>query len=352
MKNYNYFLFIALFSCISFSYNTCYGLTTYAASGGGFQINLISSNSIISETPILGSNGKNYYSVGPNAKGIEITEGSAISYGTVKCFGAYLAGDYWLGVPQEFAYHRLFAYMPNAGFNIEGQPAYRINKNTFFTLYAENGIASGWKKITARLCSNLQTGSYSASNFTVQFPFEIRFYVNELPLDGKIVIPGGVIAGYSRFFQDEGTPSLFIPEEQSTIKLDILPATIVYPTSCLSNISELNIEHHTLNSIEFDNVKTATVNYTCNPPIFNIPVKFTLDYVTDDDVLKRVPLKSGSNTIYSELSIYDEQSQQKGKTILTTISNVKNIKIESKLSGSDAEPGDYKGSAWLIATYL
>lgn len=178
-------------------------------------------------------------------------------------------------------------------------------------MYSDNGITQGWKNIAGNGCSGTET-SQSTSYFTVQFPFEVRIYIKEIPLDGKVVIPQAMIAGYTRMFQYPGTPDMFVPAEKSGVKLDLTQSIINYPSNCKSNIDNLNINHNTMNAIEFDSKQTRTATYQCDRGQ-GIKVKFALDYVTDSDPQKRVPLKSGNNTIYSELSLYDAESNQRVK---------------------------------------
>lgn len=326
--------------------------TRYAGSGGGYKMNLVSNNSVVASTPTIGTDSNEYFLIAPpNKTGIVIDDTSSQPFGQVKCTVNYLEGNYSAGLPWSYAYHRVFAYMPEAGFSLKGLTAYKINSNTFFTLYSDNGITSGWRNISGRGCSNEEMGPLDTSFFTVHFPFEVRVYVKDIPVDGKIVIPNAMIAGYTRLFQDYGTPTLYVPADKSSVKLDLTTSVVNYPSNCRSNIDNLNIDHKTLDAYEFNSKETRTVTYTCER-VQPVKIKLKLDYVTDDDPEKRVPLKSGNNTIYSEVTIYDEQTNQSGKTIETTIDKIKNIRIESQLSGSDAEPGDYKGNAWLIATFI
>ena len=325
--------------------------TRYAGADGGYKMNLVSSNSVVASTPTLGTDNNEYYLIAPaNKTGIVIDANSSQPFGYVMCKANFLEGNYVDGLPEGFAYHRVFAYMPEAGFSLKGLTAYKINSNTFFTLYSENGITNGWKNIIAPTCSG--TAYFEPTvYFTAHFPFEVRVYVKDIPVDGKIIIPGAMIAGYTRLFQNTGTPTLYVPADKATIKLDLMTSVINYPSNCRSNIDNLNIDHKTLDAYEFNSKEIRTVTYTCERAQ-PVDVKLTLDYVTDNDPKKRVPLKSGNNTIYSDVSLFDEQTNQRGKTFETTIDKVKNIRIESQLSGSGAEPGDYKGNAWLIATFI
>ncbi len=353
MKNIKNILFISMFMLLFFYNQISYAASSYAPFGGSYNMDLIANNAVVASMPTIGSNGVKYYSIAPpNQAGIVIDSTTSRPSGTTKCLGNYLKGDYlYAGLHPSYAYHRVFAYMPTAGFSINGLPAYQINSNTFFTLYSQNGITQGWQNISATGCSNLDMGPLDASIFNAQFPFEVRLYVKEIALDGKIIIPAAMIAGYTRIFQDFGTPTINVPAEKATIKLNLTNTIINYPTNCSSNIDNLNINHQTLDATNFNSKEIRTIIYQCEKAQ-SAKVKFALDYVTDNDPQKRLPLKSGNNTIYSELTLYDASSNQRGKTIETTIDKIKNIQVESHLSGLNAEPGKYNGSAWVIANYL
>ena len=326
--------------------------TRYAPAGGAYNINLHSLNAVVAMTPTIGSDNNEYHLIAPpNSSAIVIDRNTSQPTGQVECRVNFLDGDTRWGLPMEFAYHRVFAYMPEAGFTLKGLTAYKINSNTFFTLNSNNGITRGWQSIPAVGCSNSQTGPLDTSFFTVHFPFFVSLYVKEIPVDGKIIIPNGTIAGYTRIFQNVGKPTLYVPEDKASVKLNVSTSVINYPSNCRSNIDNLNIDHKTLDAFEFNSKETRVVTYTCEK-VQPVKVRVKLDYVTDNDPEKRVPLKSGNNTIYSKVTLFDEEKNQSGKEIETTIDKVKNIRIESQLSGSGAEPGDYKGNAWLISTFM
>lgn len=211
----------------------------------------------------------------------------------------------------------------------------------------------GGRNIEATACSKeFEQQSFPTSAFSAHFPFEIRIYVKKVPIDGKVVIPNAMIAGYTRIFQNYYTaPTVNVPADKASVKLYLTTSVINYPSNCHSSIDNLNIDHKTLDAYAFNSKETRTVTYTCTDER-PVKVKLTLDYATDSDPKKRVQLKSGDNTIYSEVTLFDEQTNQRGKTFETTIDKVKNIRIESQLSGSNAKPGDYTGSAWLISTFI
>ncbi|EKT53827.1 hypothetical protein [Providencia rettgeri] len=340
---------------MSLLYSTSSYATRYSPSGGGYNINLNASNSVLASQPTIGSNGQNYYLIAPSGQnGIIINKNTSQAYGRTTCLANFLEGDYRSGLSYTFAYHRLFAYLPEAGFTLNGQAAYRINSNTFFTLYSDNGITQGWQNIPSTACAltgSGLSGSVSTDVLVTQFPFEVRIYVKDLPIDGKIIVPQAMLAGYTRIFQYPGKPDIYVPADKATVKLELATSVINFPSNCKSNIDNLNINHNTLDATEFDSTLIRTVTYQCERAPAN-QVKLTLDYVTDSDPQKRVPLKSGSNTIYSELSLYDKETNQRGKLLTVTIGKMKNIQIESHISGLNAQPGVYTGNAWLIATYL
>ncbi len=350
MKNIKLIPFVSIFILLFCYSQASHGFTRYSGSGGSYKINLVENNSVISQIATIGSNGESYYSIAPpNKNGITISKGTSQPSGMVTCRVNYIEGESFL--PSSDAYHRVFAYMPEAGFTLRGLRAYKINSNTFFTLYSNKGITEDWQNIDASGCSYLQKGPLDTSFFNMQFPFEIRIYVKNLPLDGKVIIPQAIIAGYTRMFQDVGTPTVNVPADKATVKLDLTTSIINFPSDCKSSIDDLNINHQTLNSNQFSSKEIRTITYQCQRSQ-SVKVRFSLDYVTDSDPKKRIPLKSGNNIIYSELNLYDASSNQRGKTINTTIEKIKNIQVESYLSGENAAPGKYQGSAWVIATYI
>ncbi|HFT7131103.1 TPA: adhesin [Klebsiella aerogenes] len=340
---------IFVLSC-AFGSNFTYAvLTSYSPAGGSFNLNL-NSASVASSAAVTGSDGNKYYPITPpNQSGIVVNESNSDPTGMVECQVNYLQGDYKKWLDSDFSYHRLFSYMPVAGISINGLPAYKINSNIYFTIYASNNIANQWVQLYSSGCSASQKGPLPASFFTIQFPFEFRIYVKKIPIDGNIIIPDALLAGYSRIFQNQGVPDYNVPADKATILLKINSSIVKFPSSCKVNIDNLNIEHDFLDSTSFNSTVSRFVTYEC---LRSEPVRLTLDYVTDNDPEKRVPLKSGSNTIYSELMLYDEQNNKKGKVIETTLDGIKNIRVESHLSGSSAEPGDYRGNAWLIASFI
>lgn len=159
--------------------------TRYAGTGGGFNIDpSINGNINVVGNPIIGSDGNKYFSVGPYYKeGITIDEKNAQAFGTVTCAVNFLVDNYSKGLYQTLAFHRVIAYMPEAGFSIKGLTAYKINSNTFFTLYSSTGITESWKNITVASCSSAATSfpTEQARYFVMQFSFNIRLYIKNIP---------------------------------------------------------------------------------------------------------------------------------------------------------------------------
>lgn len=86
--------FISIFVLLFFYSNLSYSLVRYSNSGGSYIINLASSNSIINNTPIIGSNGEKYYSIAPpNKEGIVVNESTSQSIGMVECRTNYIIGS-------------------------------------------------------------------------------------------------------------------------------------------------------------------------------------------------------------------------------------------------------------------
>lgn len=351
MKKSKIYSLITLSSLLFFYSQISHGIDNrYSGSGGSYRVNLQEFGAQLDPNPVTGSNGETYYSIAPpGRRGFEINRATSHPEGQVRCRMNYIIGpDY---ISEKWAYHRLLAYMPEAGFKIDGEDVYRINSNTYFTLFHDKGMTKDWVQISARFCSIKEWMTQDASWMDTHFPFEIRIFIKNRPVDGNVIIPQSYLGGYTRMFQYPGKPNIKIPPSLPTIKLYINQSIISYNTICTSSINNLNINHQTLDSSEFNSTETRNVTYNCSDDRV-ARIKLDLDYMTDNDPQKRVPLTSGANTIYSDLILFDRDTNQRGKTIETSINGVKNIQIESHISGLNAAPGDYSGSAWLIATYL
>lgn len=346
-------LFISIL--IFFHHSISYALIRHAPGGGnaGYNIQLTTNKVTLSEKANTGSDGNDYYAVlSENRSGIRINNSTATAYGAIICRKNFLEGDYTLkrDLP---AYHNITIYRPNAGFTIKGLTAYQLNANIFYTLYSRDSFTDNWINIRAKICNGSETySSAPTESLHSQFPFKINFYIRSVPIDGKIVIPSMLIAGYTRIYQDIGVPSIKdVQPELATLKLNLKSSVINFPISCKANMERLNINFNTLDATNFNKKLIHTVNYQCDRSQ-SAKVKLSLNYTVDSDPQKRVPLKSDNNTIYATLRLHDTQTNQRGKTIETTIDGTKNIEIESHLSGKDKKPGRYSGNAWLIATFL
>lgn len=322
----------------------------------GYLIQL-ASNSSIASTPVVGSDGKNYYRVGSPI----VINGSGPSVsvtGTAKCIGRTWGGTS-TNIGSNNAYHRLFMYAPLAGTTIDGKTGYRVNSNVVMTVDSK---MLNWLNITgAGACSNASSSStQSASGFSVQFPITVTFYINERIIDGQVVIASMPLGGYVRAFMNPKTPPTFTswPLGETTVPMRLLSSTLNVGSSCNTTTSTgqagtVNLRHGQLNTLNYDSIVTEKVTYTCK---FSIPtkVRLRLDYTTDSDPQKRLPMTSSQNSdnkIYSDLTITDETTGQTGKDFKIDIKDLRTIKITSHIQGSNAVGGDYKGSAWLIATF-
>lgn len=148
------------------------------------------------------------------------------------------------------------------------------------------------------------------------------------------------------------------PLEETTVPMRLLSSTLNVGSSCNTTTTTgqagtVNLRHGHLNTLNYDSVVTEQVTYNCK---FAIPtnVRLRLDYATDNDPQKRLPMTSSQNSnhkIYSNLTMTDETTGQTGKDFKIEIKDLRTIKITSHIQGTNAAAGDYKGSAWLIATF-
>lgn len=323
----------------------------------GYLITLASNSAIVS-TPVTGSDGKNYYRVGEPIV-ISSIDSAVKATGAAKCIGRTWGGTSTRIIGSDSAYHRLFMYVPEAA-TIEGKPGYRINSNVVMTVESR---MLNWINITgAGVCANASSTAMiaSASNFGVQFPITVTFYINERIIDGQVMIAAMPLGGYVRAFMNPKVPPIYTswPLEETTVPMRLLSSTLNVGSSCnitttTGQAGTVNLRHGHLNTLNYDSVVTEQVTYNCK---FAIPtnVRLRLDYATDNDPQKRLPMTSSQNSnhkIYSNLTMTDETTGQTGKDFKIEIKDLRTIKITSHIQGTNAAAGDYKGSAWLIATF-
>ncbi|HGW5157888.1 TPA: adhesin [Proteus mirabilis] len=321
----------------------------------GYMIKL-ASNSPIALNPVKGTDGKNYYKVG-NTIVINNTPSSVSVSGIVQCIGLTW-GHASTNISWNNAYHRLFTYVPMAGTNIEGHMAYRINSNLVMTIDTQ---MLNWVNIRGSVCEQATpTLTAHASEFTVQFPISVTFYINDMVIDSQLPIPEMDLGGYVRSFTRSGTspPQNSWALNDVTVPMRLAASQLNVTSSCKTvtstgQVSTLNLKHGQLNTLNYDSLVTESVTYNC---VFSkaTKVRLRLDYITDNDPQKRLPMVStqnSNNKIYSELTMTDEITGQKGKDFKIDINDLRTIKITSHLQGTNAIAGDYKGSAWLIATF-
>ncbi len=322
----------------------------------GYLITL-ASNSSIATNPVAGSDGKNYYRVGSPI--VINGSGPSISVkGTVKCIGRTW-GSLGTNINNDSAYHRLFIYAPSAGTTVGGKNAYRVNSNVIMTVDSK---MLNWLNITgAYSCSNASSSStMMASSFSVQFPITVTFYINDRIIDGQVVIASMPLGGYVRAFMDPKTAPTYNtwPLGETTVPMRLLSSTLNVGSSCNTTTTTgqagtVNLRHGQLNTLNYDSLVTEKITYNCK---FSIPtkVRLRLDYTTDGDPQKRLPMISSQNSnnkIYSELTMTDETTGQTGTDFKIDIKDLRTIKISSHIQGINAIAGDYRGSAWLIATF-
>ncbi|MEQ4692561.1 adhesin [Providencia manganoxydans] len=320
----------------------------------GYLITL-SSNSSIATTPIKGTDGKNYYRVG-NPIVINGNSSSVSVSGTVDCIGRTWGNGNNSTISSNNAFHRLFMFVPKAGMNVDGKTAYRINSNLVMTV--ETQIIN-WINIAGHTCSSATTGlTANASDFTVQFPITVTFYINERIIDGQLPIAAMDLGGYVRAYTASRTtpPQTSWTLSDSSVPMRLAASQLNVGSSCTTMTSTglagtVNLRHGQLNTLNYDSVVTEKVTYNCKFSM-STKVRLRLDYATDGDPQKRLPMTSSQNNkIYSDLSMTDEITGQTGKDFKVDIKDLRTIKITSHIQGSNAVAGDYKGSAWLIATF-
>lgn len=319
----------------------------------GYLIQL-DTNSIIEPVARVGSDGKNYYRVG---RPISVDMGSSqVSVsGAVSCVGRTW-GSAGTRIRSENAFHRLFMYVASSGVTIDGKITYRINSN--LVMAVETPIMN-WINIDAGMCSYAYVGlTRPARDFTSQFPITITFYINEQIIDGKLVIPSMDLAGYVRAFTEPKAVPPFDnwPLTDSTVPMRLAASQLNVKAMCSTTTSSgqastVHLRHGQLNSQHYDSVVHESITYNCKFAALT-KVRLRLDYATDGDPQKRLPLKDSlNNTIYSRLEIVDEQTGATGTDIHVGIQSERTIQVRSHLQGDSADAGSYRGSAWLIATF-
>ncbi|EKT60245.1 hypothetical protein [Providencia burhodogranariea] len=322
----------------------------------GYLIKL-SSNSSIATTPVKGTDGKDYYRVGNSIVINGSTSAVSVS-GTVTCIGRTWGGGNNTTIPSHNAFHRLFIFAPTAGTTIDGKVAYRINSNLVMTV---NTRILNWVNINGAICAMTEsTTTVNAGEFTVQFPITVTFYINDRIIDGQLPIAAMDLGGYVRAFTASKTtpPQTSWTLNHSSVPMRLAASQLNVGSSCTTMTSTgqagtVNLRHGQLNTLNYDSVVTENVTYTCKFSV-STKVRLRLDYATDSDPQKRLPMVNSlnsNNKIYSELTMTDETTGQTGKDFKIDIKDLRTIKISSHIQGTNAVTGSYKGSAWLIATF-
>lgn len=318
----------------------------------GYTINL-SNNTSIGNTPYVGTDGNKYYQIGnPIA-----LQNSSVT-GMVRCLGRRW-GDTANNNLGTDAFHRIFVYPIAVNTKIDGVDAYLINNNVLMTV--KSSVLEWTLLPESQACSNPSYSTRVAtSSFYTPKNIVLSFYVKDKIIDGVILIPAMDLAGYVRAFMDPKVAPTYNswPIAETTAPVRILSSTLNLNSSCSTTTSSgqaatLNLRHGSLSALNFDSLATEKVSYSCK---FSIPTKVNLrlDYITDNDPQKRLPMQNTKNSddkIYSELKIIDDETGQSGKNIKIDITGFKPITISSHIYGENAVAGDYKGSAWLIATF-
>ncbi len=317
----------------------------------GYYIKLNSTDSTLTG-PIVATNGDSYYRVGNPI----VINDRFPAVGEVKCVGRTWGGTNNI---DSDPYHRLFVYPPQTDFKLEGKVAYRINNNIIMTLESK---MSTWRRLgTAKVCdSGISSEVQPVKYFTTHFPFTLTFYINEKIIDGQIVFPAMGLAGYVRAFVYPNSipPYNSWPIGETSAPVWLESSQITIDSACKTSTSTgeastINLRHGTLSSKGYDSSVTETITYTCKFAK-STGIRMRLDYATDDDPQKRLPMiskENPDNKIYSELKLADDSTGQSGKELKVTIDDIKTISVSSHIQGENTAAGSYHGSAWLISTF-
>lgn len=334
----------------------------------GYLVRL-NSNTTLSEIPIKGTDGINYYQIGPT-----ITLGAGSSNlsitGQVKCLGkvySALGPNQGTYGPPDGAHHNFAMNGSLQRTIISGtMVGYYVTKNLVIGI--DYSISTYWSKKSIYTCSGTNASRpeiVSASAFNEVLPFKLSFFLVNKPVDSQLYIPQTDLGGLQVYFSSRGSgygpvidassPAIM---SQTTIPLRLAPSVINIPSSCKTSTStgtggQLEIRHGTLNSLNYDNTVKEKITYSCNFSALT-KVRLRLDYTPDSDPQKRLPMINTSDktkVIYSDLNITDESTGQSGKELNINIRDSKTVTINSHLKGTNSEAGHYQGSAWLIATY-
>ncbi len=346
-------LFLTSLLFISFLSNADYAAQIINPSDGFFVS--FGGNATIASSPIIASDGSKYYKVGRT-----FSLSGSNPRGEAKC-GGFFWGNANVGRPP--AWHRIFIYQPSANITIDGLRAYRVNSNVVFTVTSQ-AVGKWWQNGDNQISVCYpSTGNAAVRLFQQQFPIYIDVYINEKIIDNHIVIPNADLAGYVRAFNGGlwAAPPPFNSWDfsKTTAPIRLENTDIIIPSKCTVKINGVNsnkleLNHGIMNSKEYFSEVKSTVNYECSFSSLT-KVKFKLDYIKDDDPLKRVPLSNiddPQSKIYSELVLIDNNTgEEVGTELRTSIKKYQNITIRSTLKGSNAVAGNYQGTAWLISTY-
>ncbi len=338
-------------------------------STAGYYVQFDDTTTLSGET--VASDGETYYQIGPEIR-LTNTPGNpylSLVDGTTLCAGkTWGRGTNGTFVNSNRGFNRVFVYLPPAGISINGNKTYRINNNTVVVLRVSGNMDEQWSWAGLGNCSPANRrdeswGTYSTgvSGMSNQFPMFLTFYLKERAIDGTVILPSINLAGYSRAFSLQGEssppPYAFLPINETSAPIRLRQSTLNIPANCTTVTSNgqagtLNLRHGSLNSLNYDSEIKETVTYNCKFTS-QTKVKLKLDYATDSDPQKRLPLKNSVNdsVIYSNLTMTDESSGATGKELKVNIQESLKVTIRSHLQGKLADAGEYQGSAWLIATY-
>lgn len=360
--NFTLFLMLCIFSKSSYSADGYVYAARSLSPSYGYNVDL-SQRASISKNPTIASNGTYFYKVGqtfliPENK----KDGNGVTkVGTVKCDGGVVS----INLPNAKTgsykpFHRVFMYVPQAPFTINGMKTYQLSYNTFITVKVSLNMDYDWVQSSGPYCDKPTEKDRPMRDFYKHLPIEIDVYIKKKNIDGVTVIPSIDFAGYTRAFGNlkdiNDTRRLlpgFMSIDQVTAPMRLIGGTIISSAECQTDVGgNLIINHGVLNAEKYESRVVRPINFSCDH-VIPTPVEFELFYTKDGDPQQRLPLKvDGTNrTIYSKIQMIDAETGNRGQKFTSRVGQYKQIQIESILKGTNASGGNYSGTAVLIAAY-
>ncbi len=322
-------------------------------------------NSKVARNPTTGTNGTRYYQVGDmkTVGGWGYTsEGVTNGAGKVKCRGQIIyTGPNGFDIPSNSSqWKKTVISLPPAGFSIGGVPAYNVSREVVMTISTSIPNRT-WVKGTSTgsgTCSPPVTSNDTLDFSTLDMRIYLTFYIKTQTLDNRFSIGLNSIGSYTIAYTAGSNPPGTDANSSYMSPIMLYGSNFQLPAACTTltssgSASSLNLIHGSVSSIYYDSTVSGKITYSCRFTQ-NQPISVRLDYTQDNDPEKRLPLSNGNNKIYSTLTMTDEttgRTYAANKIIKMDIKDLSTITVTSHLEGSNAAPGNYFGSAWLISTF-